>query len=102
MMTFMTCHLLGMSSTCTNPALYGYLNQNLQMEMSRSVRDFKEWLGWETIKIGGTTVKIQTRGADKVKEFLISPHTLLFCGNTFYPFPLQNVVVAHMLMLSLS
>ena len=26
MTIFMICHLLGMSSTCTNPALYGYFN----------------------------------------------------------------------------
>ena len=67
MMTFMSCHLLGMSSTCTNPALYGYINQNLQLEITRSARDLKEWLSLETIRIVGTTVKIRTRGDNKVR-----------------------------------
>ena len=71
MMTFMSCHLLGMSSTCTNPALYGYLNQNIQLEIIRSAKDLKGWLGWETIRIVGNTVKIQTRAPQhKVYRFL--------------------------------
>ena len=30
MIWFSVFHLLGMSSTCTNPILYGYLNKNIQ------------------------------------------------------------------------
>ena len=30
MTTYMICNLIGMSSTCTNPILYGYLNKNIQ------------------------------------------------------------------------
>ena len=71
MMTFMSCHLLGMSSACTNPALYGYHNQNIQLEIIRSAKDLKGWLGWETIRIVGNTVKIQTRAPQhKVYRFL--------------------------------
>ena len=30
MTTYMICNLIGMSSTCTNPILYGFLDQNIQ------------------------------------------------------------------------
>ena len=30
MTTYIICNLIGMSSTCTNPILYGYLNKNIQ------------------------------------------------------------------------
>ena len=42
MVTYMTCHLLGMSCTCTNPALYGYINNNLNKEISLALRGFKD------------------------------------------------------------
>ncbi len=35
---FICCHLLGMSSACINPVLYGYLNDNFR-------REFKEIFG---------------------------------------------------------
>ena len=67
MMCYMSCHMLGMSSTCTNPALYGFLNKNLQMEIRRTVWDMRNYLGWHTIRLVGNTVKIQTLGgSDKV------------------------------------
>ena len=28
MITFLLCHMLGVSSSCTNPILYGFLNDN--------------------------------------------------------------------------
>ena len=28
MLTFLLCHMLGVSSSCTNPVLYGFLNDN--------------------------------------------------------------------------
>ena len=62
MMCYMSCHMLGMSSTLTNPALYGFLNHNLQMEIRRTVWDMRKYLGWHTISLIGNTVKIQTFG----------------------------------------
>ena len=29
MITYFVCHLLGVSSCCSNPILYGFLNKNL-------------------------------------------------------------------------
>ena len=28
MITFLLCHMLGVSSSCTNPILYGFINDN--------------------------------------------------------------------------
>ena len=28
MITFLVCHMIGVSSACTNPVLYGFLNEN--------------------------------------------------------------------------
>ena len=28
MVTFLVCHMIGISSACTNPVLYGFLNDN--------------------------------------------------------------------------
>ena len=67
MMCYMYCHMLGMSSTCTNPALYGFLNKNLQVEIRRTVWDMRKYLGWLTLGLVGNTVKIQTfRDPNKV------------------------------------
>ena len=34
MMTFMICHMVGVSSACTNPILYGFLNDNFVKEIN--------------------------------------------------------------------
>ena len=34
-MLFMTCHLLGMSSACANPIIYGYRNKHVRKGMSK-------------------------------------------------------------------
>ena len=39
MTTYMICNLVGLSSTCTNPILYGYLNKNIQEVVMKSVSD---------------------------------------------------------------
>ncbi len=39
MATFMICNIIGLSSTITNPILYGYLNQNIQEVLMQSVLD---------------------------------------------------------------
>ena len=35
MLTFMICHMVGVSSACTNPILYGFLNHNFVKEFNR-------------------------------------------------------------------
>ena len=40
MTAYMICNLIGLSSTCTNPILYGYLNKNIQEILMRSISDF--------------------------------------------------------------
>ena len=42
MTTFMICNMIGLSSTITNPILYGYLNQNIQEVLMQSVLDFAD------------------------------------------------------------
>ena len=37
MTTYMICNLIGMSSTCTNPILYGFLTQNIQEVLMQGV-----------------------------------------------------------------
>ena len=37
MTTYMICNLIGMSSTCTNPILYGFLTQNIQEVLMHGV-----------------------------------------------------------------
>ena len=39
MTTFMICNMIGLSSTITNPIMYGYLNQNIQEVLMQSVLD---------------------------------------------------------------
>ena len=34
MLTFMICHMVGVSSACTNPILYGFLNDNFVKEFN--------------------------------------------------------------------
>ena len=45
MRTFMICNMIGLSSTCTNPILYGYLNQNIQEVLMQSVIDVTDKFG---------------------------------------------------------
>lgn len=42
MATFMICNMIGLSSTITNPILYGYLNQNIQEVLMQSVFDLTD------------------------------------------------------------
>ena len=45
MTTYMICNLIGLSSTCTNPILYGYLNKkNIQEVLMKSVKDVADRL----------------------------------------------------------
>jgi prolactin releasing hormone receptor len=37
MLTYFCCHLLGMSSACTNPFIYAFLNESFAAEL--------RWLG---------------------------------------------------------
>ena len=34
MLTFLICHMVGVSSACTNPILYGFLNDNFVKEFN--------------------------------------------------------------------
>ena len=34
MLTFLICHMIGISSACTNPILYGFLNENFVKEFN--------------------------------------------------------------------
>ena len=40
MTAYMICNLIGLSSTCTNPILYGYLNKNIQEVVMQSMSEF--------------------------------------------------------------
>ena len=40
MTTYMICNLIGLSSTCTKPILYGYLNKNIQEVVMQSISEF--------------------------------------------------------------
>ena len=44
MTTYMICNLIGLSSTCTNPILYGYRNKNILEVVMRSVSDLADRL----------------------------------------------------------
>ena len=35
MLAYMICHLVGVSSSCSNPILYGFLNDNFIREFSK-------------------------------------------------------------------
>ena len=45
MTTYMICNLIGLSSTCTNPILYGYRNKNTLEVVMKSVSDMGDRLG---------------------------------------------------------
>ena len=32
---FLVCHMIGVASTCVNPILYGFLNDNIATEISK-------------------------------------------------------------------
>ena len=34
LLSYLVCHLVGVSSACTNPILYGLLNYNIQAEVT--------------------------------------------------------------------
>ena len=40
MLTFLVCHILGISTTCTNPILYGFLNENFLTEFKKFLSMF--------------------------------------------------------------
>ena len=40
MTTYMICNLIGLSSTCTKPILYGYLNKNIQEVVMQRISEF--------------------------------------------------------------
>ena len=44
MVWFSVFHLVGMSSTCTNPVLYGFLNESISQEMMSKMRKFGRYL----------------------------------------------------------
>ena len=48
MFTFLVCHLIGISSACTNPFLYGMLNNNFLNEFTAF---------WDKIKLCGSWFK---------------------------------------------
>ena len=50
MTTFMICNLLGLSSTCTNPILYGYINQNLYDVLLDYIKNLHEKIGKEELQ----------------------------------------------------
>ena len=51
MISFLVCHMIGVSSSCTNPILYGFLNDNFIKEhLSKSkVGKSKLVLQWKQI-----------------------------------------------------
>ena len=38
---FISCHLLGMSSACLNPILYGYLNEAFRQEFYKLIKQIR-------------------------------------------------------------
>ena len=45
MLTFMICHMIGVSSACTNPILYGFLNTNFIKEFYKIVNIIRKMAG---------------------------------------------------------
>lgn len=66
MVSYAVCHMIGMSSACSNPLLYGWLNENFRKE-------FKEIMcclqnnGNDTRRSGGAEVTQQTKVMRKMK-----------------------------------
>jgi hypothetical protein len=42
MLTFFICHIIGMSSACSNPVLYGFLNENFAKGRQSEIRFVKK------------------------------------------------------------
>ena len=56
MVTYMVCNLLGLSSTCTNPTLYGYINQNLQQDLNAYLRNIQQLILDQTSSLSSSVV----------------------------------------------
>ena len=56
MVTYMVCNLLGLSSTCTNPTLYGYINQNLQQDLNSYLRNIQQLILDQTSSLSSSVV----------------------------------------------
>jgi len=50
MLTFFICHIIGMSSACSNPVLYGFLNENFAKGRQSEIRFVKKKNGPHTAK----------------------------------------------------
>ena len=62
MTTYMICNLIGLSSTCTNPILYGYLNKkNILEVIMESFSDLEDRLrkGVDVIQVRIKAVSIK-------------------------------------------
>ena len=62
MTTYMICNLIGLSSTCTNPILYGYLNKkNILEVIMESFSDLVDRLrkGVDVIQVSIKAVSIK-------------------------------------------
>ena len=46
MTTYMICNLIGMSSTCTNPIIYGFLTTNIQEVLMQGVSVVTDKIGY--------------------------------------------------------
>jgi hypothetical protein len=45
MLTFLICHMVGVSSAITNPILYGFLNNNFVKEFRMILPPVTKWVG---------------------------------------------------------
>ena len=61
MTTYMVCNLISLSSTCTNPILYGYLNKNIQEVIMKRVSDLSDSICdcFDAIKVSFVSVKLK-------------------------------------------
>ena len=57
MTAYMICNLIGLSSTCTNPILYGYLNKNIQEVVLQSISEF-----FDAVNVSVSTIYKEIKG----------------------------------------
>ncbi|KAF4528607.1 hypothetical protein B566_EDAN009211 [Ephemera danica] len=50
MVVYAICHMIGMSSACSNPLLYGWLNDNFRKEFKEILATFCPWIPVEAVQ----------------------------------------------------
>ncbi|XP_065351512.1 neuropeptide F receptor [Cloeon dipterum] len=50
LISYAVCHMIGMSSACSNPLLYGWLNENFRKEFKEILAVFCPWIPVEAVQ----------------------------------------------------